>query len=146
MSVFGVIKCNHTRIPFWNILRLALSMERTTKRRRVNRSPSPAYKLDDEDTYEPYVSVAERRQARLAKLSNRGANAGQQQPLQDPQDQRDKRRDEDSDEEVLRERARKDRTLLVEAQEVHSKKAAEGTCRSLRAHGRLLVFVRCTED
>lgn len=92
-------------------------------------SLSPVYKLDDEDdTYEPYIPVAQRREAKLAKLVNRGASAGQQslQVQKKLQDEREKERAEASEEEIRREKARKDRTLLAEAQEVHSKKAAEG--------------------
>ena len=101
----------------------------SAKRRRVeNRSPSPVYKLDDEDdSYEPYIPVAQRRQAKLSKLLNKGSRAGQEKALEAQRNLdeiRDRERDEE--EETLREKARKDRTLLVEAQEVHSKKAAEG--------------------
>jgi hypothetical protein len=46
------------------------SMEPSHKRRRLlQRSPSPQYKLDDEenDDYEPYVPVAQRRQEKTSK-------------------------------------------------------------------------------
>jgi ATP-dependent RNA helicase DDX41 len=107
-----------------------MNPESATKRRRVQRPPSPVYKLDDEDdTYEPYIPVAQRREAKLAKLANRGASAGQQslQAQKKLQDEREMERAEASEEEIRREKARKDRTLLAEAQDVHSKKAAEGT-------------------
>lgn len=98
------------------------------KRARLQRPPSPVYKFDDEDdTYEPYVPVAQRRQAKLAKLTSWGANAEKEKArrLQEEQDERD---DEEREEERLREKARKERTLLMEAQEVHDRKAAEGVC------------------
>ncbi|KAL0578431.1 hypothetical protein V5O48_003581 [Marasmius crinis-equi] len=97
-----------------------------TKRRRIQRSPSPpTYKLDDEaDDYEPYIPVAQRRQLKLAKLSSLGAStetaqAGRKEEAEaEPED-------EDREEERRREKSRKERTLLMEAQEVHSKRAAE---------------------
>ncbi|KAI0713304.1 P-loop containing nucleoside triphosphate hydrolase protein [Earliella scabrosa] len=95
------------------------------KRARIQRSPSPVYKLDDEDdSYEPYVPVAQRRQAKLAKLTSWGANAEKDKArrLQEEQEERD---DEEREEERRREKARKERTLLMEAQEVHDRKAAE---------------------
>ena len=100
--------------------------EPPSKRPRMRRSPSPAYKLDDEDdSYEPYVPVAQRRQAKLAKLTSWGANAEKEKAkrLQEEQEERD---DEEREEERRREKARKERTLLMEAQEVHDRKAAEG--------------------
>lgn len=102
-------------------------VESTTKRRRIERSPSPKYKLDDEadDNYEPYIPVAQRRQAKLTKLTSRGAGADREQALREQQEQ-DEREDALREEERLREKARKERTLLQEAQEVHSKKAADG--------------------
>lgn len=101
-----------------------MSTESVPKRRRIQRSPSPAYKLDDaDDSYEPYIPVAARRQARLAKLTSWGVDKGKS---KSPQDEQDEREDEEREEERRRERARKERTLLMEAQEVHEKKAAEG--------------------
>ncbi|KAI0362788.1 P-loop containing nucleoside triphosphate hydrolase protein [Trametes cingulata] len=105
-----------------------MSDEPVYKRPRLQRprSPSPVYKLDDEDdSYEPYVPVAQRRQAKLAKLTSWGANAEKDKAkrLQEEQDERD---DEEREEERRREKARKERTLLMEAQEVHDRKAAEG--------------------
>lgn len=95
------------------------------KRRRVERSPSPQYKLDDEDdSYEPYVPVAKRRQAKIAQLNSFGANAEKQRALVEKQEQEEKE-DEEREEERLREKARKERTLLMEAQEVHERKAVE---------------------
>ena len=43
----------------------------STKRRKVQRSPPPPkYQLEDDDSYEPYFLVAQRRQAELAKLAS----------------------------------------------------------------------------
>ena len=102
-------------------------MESSHKRRRLlQRSPSPQYKLDDEenDDYEPYVPVAQRRQEKLAKLSSWTKSSKKGGPTSTSED-RDELQDDD-EEEIRRERSRKDRTLLAEAQEVHLKKAAEG--------------------
>lgn len=101
-----------------------MSEESAPKRRRVQRSPSPVYKLDNEDdSYEPYIPVTERRQAKLAKLTSWGVDKTKN---QSPEDEQDEREDEEREEERRREKARKERTLLMEAQEVHEKKAAEG--------------------
>ncbi|KAF5332961.1 hypothetical protein D9758_016431 [Tetrapyrgos nigripes] len=97
-------------------------MEAPAKRRRVNRSPSPVYKLDDEDeSYEPYIPVAQRRQEKLAKLASLGGNSEKQQARAELE----QREEEVNEEERLREKQRNERTLLMEAQEVHSRKAAE---------------------
>ncbi|KAK0245477.1 P-loop containing nucleoside triphosphate hydrolase protein [Armillaria nabsnona] len=96
-----------------------------SKRRRVERSPSPTYKIDGEnDTYEPYIPVAQRRQAKLAKLTSLGANSDKERTKRQQREQQE-REDEANEEEARRERLRKERTLLMEAQEVHSQKAAE---------------------
>jgi ATP-dependent RNA helicase DDX41 len=97
----------------------------TSKRRRVERSPSPTYKLDDDDSYEPYVPVAQRRQEKLAKLSSLGAPS-EKQKAKKQQEEQEEREDAEKEEERRKERARKERTLLMEAQEVHSRKAEEG--------------------
>ncbi|KAI0807058.1 P-loop containing nucleoside triphosphate hydrolase protein [Fomes fomentarius] len=95
------------------------------KRARIQRSPSPVYKLDDtDDSYEPYVPVAQRRQAKLAKLTSWGANA-EKDKVRQLQEEQEEREDEEREEERRREKARKERTLLMEAQEVHDRKAAE---------------------
>lgn len=100
--------------------------ETPAKRRRIQRSPSPTYKLDDEDeAYEPYVPVAKRRQEKLAKLTSWGLNADKERAKKQ-QDALDEREDAEREEELRREKARKERTLLMEAQEVHSKRDVEG--------------------
>ncbi|KAF9051136.1 P-loop containing nucleoside triphosphate hydrolase protein [Hymenopellis radicata] len=94
------------------------------KRRRVQRSPSPTYRLDDEgDDYQPYIPVAQRRQAKLAKLASLGTAAEKDRARQQREQQ--EREEEANEEEARRERLRRERTLLMEAQEVHSKKAAQ---------------------
>ncbi|OJT14210.1 DEAD-box ATP-dependent RNA helicase 35 [Trametes pubescens] len=95
------------------------------KRARIQRSPSPVYKLDDEDdSYEPYVPVAQRRQAKLAKLTSWGANTEKDKAKQ-LQEELEEKDDEEREEERRKEKARKERTLLMEAQEVHGRKAVE---------------------
>lgn len=103
-------------------------MEPSHKRRRLQRSPSPQYKFDDEENehYEPYVPVAQRRQEKLAKLSSWAKTSDRRGLVSTPEDQTDELNGED-EEEVRREKSRKDRTLLAEAQEVHLKKATEGS-------------------
>lgn len=86
------------------------------KRYRVQRSPSPVFKLDDDDSYEPYVPVEQRRRQKMAKLYS---EKQQQEDLDDNEDVQ-------KEEEVRKEKVRMERTLLMEAQEVHSKKAVEG--------------------
>ncbi|KAG6816943.1 hypothetical protein H0H87_001458 [Tephrocybe sp. NHM501043] len=100
-------------------------METLTKRRRTQRSPSPQLKFDDEDSdsYVPYVSVEQKRQEKFAKFNSFGANAEQR--AKKRQEEIDEREDALREEELRREKARMERTLLMEAQEVHSKKAAE---------------------
>ena len=100
-----------------------MSAERS-KRRRIEQDPSSEYKLDDdENNYEPYIPVAQRRQAKLAALASRGLSQRQKQAIQ----QIESEHPDVSDEETQRERERKERTLLLEAQEVHRRKAAEGS-------------------
>lgn len=95
--------------------------------RRRARSPSPVYNLDaEDDTYEPYIPIDQRRKERLAKLSSLGVN-NEKGSVKKAQDELDEREDAQREEEVRREKARKERTLLLEAQEVHLKKAAEGS-------------------
>ncbi|EIM90530.1 P-loop containing nucleoside triphosphate hydrolase protein [Stereum hirsutum FP-91666 SS1] len=98
--------------------------ESAPKRRRIQRSPSPEYKLDDVEDYEPYIPVAQRKQAKLAKLNSWGPNADKEKARR-LQQEKEEREDEEAEEERRKERARKERTLLMEAQEVHSKKALE---------------------
>lgn len=99
--------------------------ESTAKRRRIQRSPSPQYKIDDGHDYEPYVPVAQRRQAKLAKLSALGSSTGRD-DLRAARAAEEEQEDEEQEQERRREKVRRGRALLVEAQEVHSKKASEG--------------------
>ena len=108
-------------------------MEPSYKRRRLlERSTSPQYKLDDEENedYEPYIPVVQRRQEKLAKLSSWAKSSDKRGFAYASEDRSDQLQDED-EEETRKEKLRKDRTLLAEAQEVHLKKAAEGARSSL---------------
>ncbi|KXN90443.1 DEAD-box ATP-dependent RNA helicase 35 [Leucoagaricus sp. SymC.cos] len=98
-------------------------MEPTPQRRRVERPPSPVYNLEDDD-YEPYIPVAQRRREKLAKFSSLGVNA-ELQKAKRLQEEQEEREDALKEEERLREKARKERTLLLEAQDVQRRKAAE---------------------
>jgi ATP-dependent RNA helicase DDX41 len=99
--------------------------EPTIKRRRVQRSPSPQYRIENDDSYEPYIPVAQRRQAKLAKLSAWGSSTTRD-DAREARRVEEEREDEELEEERRREKVRRGRALLVEAQEVHSKKASEG--------------------
>ncbi|KAI0060852.1 P-loop containing nucleoside triphosphate hydrolase protein [Artomyces pyxidatus] len=96
-------------------------MAETHRDKRRRRSPSPALKLDD-DNYEPYIPVAQRRQAKLAKLTSLGTTDSKAKQQRETEEDRE---DEEREEERRREKARKEKSLLAEAQEVHSKKDAE---------------------
>lgn len=97
--------------------------ENVPKRRRLDKSPSPTYRLDEQnDDYQPYVPVAQRKLAKLAALTSRGAKH----PDRSRSNSTPALDDEDEEELLKRDKERKDRTLLLEAQEVHRKKAAEG--------------------
>lgn len=104
-----------------------MSEPETTKRRRSQRPPSPQYRIDGDDDYEPYVPVAQRRQAKLAKLSALGSSTSRDN-ARAAREAEEEQEDEEKEEERRREKVRKGRALLVEAQEVHSKKASEGAC------------------
>ncbi|KIY51152.1 P-loop containing nucleoside triphosphate hydrolase protein [Fistulina hepatica ATCC 64428] len=96
-------------------------MESPPDRRPVQRSLSPAYSLDDEEEdYEPYIPIAQRRQQKLAKLTSWGSR--DKSTVTQKEDVKD---DEQDEEEKLRERDRKKRTLLFEAQQVHQQKAQQ---------------------
>lgn len=97
----------------------------TIKRRRIQRSPSPHHRIGGDDEYEPYVPVAQRRQAKLAKLSAWGSSTSRDR-VREARGVEEEREDEEQEEERRREKVRRGRALLVEAQEVHSKKASEG--------------------
>ncbi|OAX43782.1 DEAD-domain-containing protein [Rhizopogon vinicolor AM-OR11-026] len=100
-------------------------MESTPKRRRISRSPSPTYKLDDDDDdYVPYVPVAQRREAKLAKLSSLSTVSDRTKARKQLEELLE-REDAEREEEHQREKTRKERPLLMEAQEVHERKAAE---------------------
>ncbi|TDL25078.1 DEAD-domain-containing protein [Rickenella mellea] len=93
------------------------------KRRLAGRSPSPVYRLDDEgdDDYEPYVPIAKRRNTKFIALAALSSNPSESQT--------DAKGEEIehivAEDERMKEKVRNERTLLIEAQEVHSKRAAE---------------------
>ncbi|KAG2747484.1 P-loop containing nucleoside triphosphate hydrolase protein [Suillus brevipes Sb2] len=100
-------------------------MELASKRRRTSRSPSKLYKFDDEDDdYVPYVPVAQRREAKLAKLSSLSTVSDRTKAKKQLEELLE-REDAEREEERQREKTRKERPLLMEAQEVHERKAAE---------------------
>ena len=80
---------------------------------------------DQDDSYEPYIPIAKRRQEKIAKLSSWGINA-EKLKTKKQQEEADEREDALKEEELRRENTRKERTLLIEAQEVHLQKAAQG--------------------
>jgi ATP-dependent RNA helicase DDX41 len=100
--------------------------EPTIKRRRFQRPPSPGpqYGIENDENYEPYIPVAQRRQAKLAKLSAWGSSTTRDE-AREARWAEEEREDEEQEEERRREKVRRGRALLVEAQEVHSKKASE---------------------
>ena len=81
--------------------------------------------MHDQDDFVPYIPAAQRRQAKLAKLTSWGVNNDKERAKQQQREQ-DEREDEEREDERRREKARKERTLLMEAQEVHGRKAVEG--------------------
>lgn len=80
---------------------------------------------DDDDNYTPYVPVAKRRANLLASLSSRQqpTKAVTKTPEDLAREQEALQREQEAAEEVRRERARKERTLLEEAQEVKKRQA-----------------------
>ena len=76
-----------------------MSMESAPKRRRVQRSPSPTYKLDGEDAeFTPYIPVAQRRQAKLAKLTSWGGSNDKERVRQQQREQEEREDEEREDE------------------------------------------------
>lgn len=97
--------------------------ESVPKRRRLDRTSETDEKMDEDDTFVPYIPAAQRRQAKLAKLTSWGQSS--ESDARRRQQEEEEREDEEREEEKRREKARKERTLLMEAQEVHNKKAVE---------------------
>lgn len=87
-------------------------------------SAAPAEDQDD-DNYTPYVPVAKRRANLLSSLSQRHqpTKAVTKTPEDLAREQEALQREQEAAEEVRRERARKERTLLEEAQEVKKRQA-----------------------
>jgi ATP-dependent RNA helicase DDX41 len=124
-----------------------MSTSPLSKRRHLEeQTDEPVYKLDDEDgNYVPYVPVKQRRQERLQQLASRGGGEGSGQEERPKKQDLEEKEDEELEEINRREKARKERTLLFEAQEVKAKRALEGqylqptdiTC---------LTSTRCEQD
>jgi len=117
-----------------------------TKRRRTERSPSPVYKLEEEEEYHPYVPVEKRRQERLSSLKNRRGPESKQERARREREELEEREDEEREEERRREKARKERTLLLEAQDVQARKTAEGEHTMHFAPRVCQCSNRCKED
>lgn len=103
-----------------------MSLSPPSKRQRTIGSRTPEPQLDVEDDYQPYIPVHKRRQERLNLLANRRGPETQQEKVKREKQEREEQEDEEREEEKRRERVRQERTLLLEAQDVHSRKAAEG--------------------
>ncbi|KAL1683440.1 P-loop containing nucleoside triphosphate hydrolase protein [Schizophyllum commune] len=103
--------------------------ESAPKRRRLQRSPTPEVPAEDED-YVPYVPVAQRKQAKLAKLTTWSGNRDASRSKRALAEALEREEAENEEEERRKEKARIERTLLLEAQEVHLRKAAEDAKKS----------------
>jgi hypothetical protein len=104
-----------------------MSASPTKTRRLEERADEPLYKLDDEDdNYVPYVPVKQRKQQRLQQLASRGGAEGNSQEEKRKKEDEEEKEDEELEELKRREKVRKERTLLLEAQEVKARKALEG--------------------
>ncbi|KAG8920740.1 DEAD-box ATP-dependent RNA helicase 35 [Tulasnella sp. 417] len=97
------------------------------KRRRVD--PEEDKMDEDDENYVPYVPVAKRKQALVSKLTERKTETPAQKAKRE-QEEREEAEDAEKEEERLREKARKERTLLEEAQDVHKRKAEEDSKKS----------------
>jgi hypothetical protein len=86
---------------------------------------SAATNDEDDDNYTPYVPVAKRRANLLSSLSQRHqpAKTVTKTPEDLAREQEAFQREQEAAEEVRREKARKERTLLEEAQEVKKRQA-----------------------
>ena len=107
-----------------------MSASPPTKRRHPDEpGDEPVYTLDEEDdNYVPYVPVKQRKQQRLEQLASRGGAEGNRQEERPKKEEKEEKEDEELEEVKRREKVRKERTLLLEAQEVKAKKALEGQC------------------
>ncbi|KZS99315.1 P-loop containing nucleoside triphosphate hydrolase protein [Sistotremastrum niveocremeum HHB9708] len=93
--------------------------------RRAREPQTETYDLNaDDDEYVPYVPLHKRQQERFARLTSRRVESERDKARRE-QEEQEEREDEEREAEKRREKQRKERTLLMEAQEVHSKKAAE---------------------
>ena len=132
----------HRHSSFSAIPFMTLASSSGRRRRDVSPETEQRYSLVDGDEYEPYIPVAERRQIQLAKIGNRGLTKTSS---PNPNSLRDNGREWDEEEEGkeeegerLKEKLRKERTLLEEAQEVHRKKDIEGMFSTI--NGFIFIF------
>lgn len=109
---------------------LHTSMAGTSSRRR---SPSPAQADDYEipQDYKPYVPVAKRRAALLNQLGSKQSAAKRVKTSDEiAKEEEDEAKEVEQDEERLKEKLRRERTLLQAAQEVKERKALQGGSRA----------------
>jgi len=107
-----------------------MSASPTKRRHPDEQADESVYKLDEEDdNYVPYVPVKQRKQQRLEQLASRGGAEGNSQEEKRKKQDQEENEDEELEEVKRREKVRKERTLLLEAQEVKAKKALEGRWR-----------------
>ena len=121
------------------------TMESRVRRSRIEQTNVDEYNMDDDD-YEPYIPIAQRKQAKFNALvsSSRPSQSSRRAQLEAAEENEE----ELEEEERQRENARIERTLLMEAQEVHERKAAEGAfvvCSQL-SRGLTTLTFRCEKD
>jgi ATP-dependent RNA helicase DDX41 len=116
------------------------------KRRRTARSLSPVYNLNEDEDYQPYIPVEKRRQERLSLLKNRRGPETKQERDRREREEREEDEANEREEERQKEKVRRERALLLEAQEVHLRKAAEGKHKSCCLNDFPYSFVRCKEN
>lgn len=91
--------------------------------------PTTQEDYDLPEDYKPYIPVAKRRKQLLHKLE-----AKKNRTTEEIQREQEEREREEEDEERAREKARRERTLLQQAQEVKERKAAEGESGKVITH------------
>ena len=109
----------------------------------------PTINFDEDEDYVPYVPVHQRRQAKLAKFAVSSTSATKRK--HEEAEAVDEAQQAADEEELRREKARKDRTLLLEAQEVQKRKAVQGAwrtrCACVQVHcGSRADELRCAEN
>lgn len=84
---------------------------------------------DDDDNYTPYVPLSKRRANLLSSLHNKSSSKHvKTKTIEEEANEKEAaKKAEEEAEEIRREKARKERTLLQEAQEVKKRQAEQGT-------------------